>query len=50
MLNILRELWIFLRVRKKYWLLPIIVMLALLGGMVVLSKGSAIAPLVYTIF
>lgn len=50
MLNILRELWVFLRVRKKYWLLPIIVMLALLGGMVVLSKGSAIAPLVYTIF
>lgn len=50
MLNIVRELWVFLLARKKYWLLPIIVMLALLGGLVVLSKGSAIAPFIYTIF
>jgi hypothetical protein len=50
MLNIVRELWLFLLARKKYWLLPIIVMLALLGGLVVLSKGSAIAPFIYTIF
>jgi hypothetical protein len=50
MMNIVRELWVFLLARKKYWLLPIILMLALLGGLVVLSKGSAIAPFIYTIF
>jgi hypothetical protein len=50
MLGIVRELWIFLLARKKYWLLPIIIMVALLGGLVVLSKGSAIAPFIYTIF
>ncbi len=50
MLSIIRELWAFLVVRKKYWLLPIILMLALLGGLIVLGKGSAIAPFIYTIF
>ena len=50
MLSIVRELWVFLLARKKYWLLPIILVLALLGGLVVLSKGSAIAPFIYTIF
>jgi hypothetical protein len=50
MLNIIRELLVFLLARKKYWLLPIILMLALLGALVVLSKGSAIAPFIYTIF
>lgn len=50
MLNIIRELWVFLFARKKYWLLPIILVLALLGGLVVLSKGSAVAPFIYTIF
>ncbi len=44
------ELWQFLRHRKKYWLLPIIVMMALFGGLVVLSHGSAVAPFIYTIF
>jgi hypothetical protein len=44
------ELWTFLRVRKKFWLLPVIIMMALLGGLVVLSKGSAIAPFLYTLF
>ncbi len=44
------ELWQFLRYRKKYWLLPIIVMMALFGGLVVLSHGSAVAPFIYTIF
>ena len=44
------ELWSFLRVRKKYWLLPIIFMMALFGGLIVLSQGSAIAPFIYTIF
>lgn len=50
MLNIFRELLVFLLARKKYWLLPIILVLALLGGLVVLSKGSAVAPFIYTIF
>ncbi|MGJ3258557.1 MAG: DUF5989 family protein [Rhodospirillales bacterium] len=44
------ELWKFLRVRKKFWLLPILVMMALFGGLVVLSQGSAVAPFIYTIF
>jgi hypothetical protein len=44
------ELWTFLRVRKKFWLLPIIVMMALFGGLIVLSQGSAVAPFLYTIF
>lgn len=44
------ELWQFLRHRKKYWLLPIVVMMALFGGLVVLSHGSAVAPFIYTIF
>lgn len=46
----LRDLWAFMRVRKKYWLLPIIVMLLLLGGLVVVSQQSALASLIYTIF
>ena len=46
----LLEFWAFLRVRKKFWLLPIIVMMALFGGLVVLSQGSAVAPFIYTIF
>lgn len=49
-MGILRELWLFMRVRKKYWLLPIMVMLLLLGGLIVLTQGSAIAPFIYTIF
>ncbi len=44
------ELWTFLRARKKYWLLPVIVMRAVFGGLVVLSQGSAVAPFIYTIF
>ena len=44
------ELWAFLRARKKFWLLPIIVMMAVFGGLVVLTKGSAVAPFIYTIF
>jgi len=44
------ELWKFLRVRKKFWLFPVIVMMAVFGGLVVLSKGSVIAPFVYTLF
>lgn len=44
------ELWQFLRHRKKYWLLPIVVMMVVFGGLVVLSHGSAVAPFIYTIF
>ena len=44
------ELWTFMRVRKKFWLLPILVMLALFGGLIVLTKGSAVAPFIYTLF
>ena len=49
-MSFLAELWAFLRVRKKYWLLPVIVMMAVFGGLVVLSQGSAVAPFIYTIF
>jgi hypothetical protein len=44
------ELWLFMRVRKKFWLLPIVLMSAVFGGLVVLSKGSVIAPFIYTLF
>ena len=50
MLSFLKEFWEFLRERKKYWLLPIIIVLALFGILIVLSKGSAVAPFIYTIF
>jgi len=44
------EFWQFIKVRKKFWLLPIMIMMALFGGLVVLTQGSAIAPFIYTIF
>lgn len=50
MLKVFWELLTFLLARKKYWLLPIMLVLALLGGLVVLGKGSAVAPFIYTIF
>lgn len=50
MLSVVRELWRFMRVRKKYWLVPIFIMIAVLGGLVVLTKGSAVAPFIYTLF
>ena len=49
-MNFLVQFWRFLRVRKKFWLLPILVMMLVFGGLVVLTKGSAIAPFIYTIF
>jgi Family of unknown function (DUF5989) len=49
-MSMIRELWVFIRVRKKYWLLPILVMMLVLGGLVVLAKGSAVAPFIYTLF
>jgi len=50
MMEFVKEFWEFLRERKKYWLLPIIVVLALFGMLIVLSQGSAVAPFIYTIF
>jgi hypothetical protein len=50
MSEFLRDLWQFMRMRKKYWLLPIILVLMLLGGLVVVSQQSALASLIYTIF
>jgi len=50
MLNFLKEFFDFLKERKKYWLLPIIIILALFGILIVLSQGSVIAPFIYTIF
>jgi len=49
-MSFLIEFWEFLKVRKKYWLLPILLVLLLFGGLIVLSQGSAIAPFIYTIF
>ena len=49
-MSFLKEFWEFLRERKKYWLIPIIMVLALFGGLIILSQGSAIAPFIYTIF
>ena len=50
MLDFIKEFWEFLRERKKYWLLPIILVLAIFGILIVLSQGSAVAPFIYTIF
>ena len=49
-MTMIRELWMFLRVRKKYWLWPIFAMMALLGVLIVLAQGSAVAPFIYTLF
>jgi hypothetical protein len=49
-MSFLAELWQFMRVRKKYWLLPIVLMMALFGGLIVLTQGTAVAPFIYTIF
>ena len=48
--SFVREFWVFLRVRKKFWLVPILVVMAILGGLVVFSEGTAVAPFIYTIF
>ena len=50
MLSFLSEFWLFLRVRKKFWLLPIFFVMAVFGGLLVLAKGSAVAPFIYTLF
>jgi hypothetical protein len=49
-MSFIKEFLEFLRIRKKYWLLPIIIILVVFGGLIVLSQGSAVAPFIYTIF
>lgn len=49
-MSFLREFWGFLRERKRFWLLPIMIMMVIVGGLVVLTQGSAIAPFIYTLF
>ena len=49
-MSFIKELWRFMRVRKKFWLLPIMLMMALFGALIVLSQGSAVAPFIYTLF
>lgn len=50
MMSIVAELWGFLRVRKKFWMVPILLMLLIFGGLVILVQGSAVAPFIYTLF
>jgi len=50
MLDLIKDLWGFMRVRKKFWLAPIIIILLLLGMLIVLTQGSAVAPFIYTLF
>jgi hypothetical protein len=49
-LSILAELWDFLKIRKKWWLAPILIFLILLGGLIIITQGSALAPFIYAIF
>lgn len=49
-MNFLAELWAFFRTRKKLWLLPITIVMLLLGGLLILAQGSAVAPFIYTLF
>ncbi|KAF0190766.1 MAG: hypothetical protein FD165_2435 [Gammaproteobacteria bacterium] len=50
MFELLKDLWAFMKHRKKFWLLPIIIVLVLLGTLIVLAQGSAVAPFIYTLF
>lgn len=49
-MKILIELWMFLRIRKKFWLAPIILVMLMLGGLLLLAQGSVVAPFIYTLF
>jgi len=49
-MSFILELWDFMKVRKKFWLLPVLIMLLIFGGLIILVEGSAIAPFIYTIF
>ena len=50
MLDLLQDLWAFMRVRKKYWLAPIVIVMLLLGALIFFAQGSAVAPFIYTLF
>ncbi len=50
MLELLKDLWGFMKTRKKFWLAPIIIIMLLLGMLIVLTQGSAVAPFIYTLF
>jgi hypothetical protein len=50
MIDFLKDLWDFMRIRKKFWLAPIIIVLLLLGALIVFAQGSAVAPFIYTVF
>jgi len=50
MAELLKDLWLFMRERKKFWLAPIIIVMVLLGALIVLAQGSAVAPFIYTLF
>ncbi len=50
MLELIQDLWFFMRERKKFWLAPIVLVMLLLGGLIVLAQGSAVAPFIYTLF
>lgn len=50
MISFLKEFWAFLKARKKFWLLPIFIVLIMIGGLLVVAKGSAVAPFIYTLF
>jgi len=50
MLDVLKDLWSFLKERKKWWLLPVIVILLAIGALVIMSAGSSVAPFIYTLF
>ena len=49
-MEFLKEFWLFMKIRKKYWLLPIFIVLIIFGGLVVMTQGSAVAPFIYTLF
>ena len=49
-MSFIKEFWEFIIIRKKYWLLPVIIALTLLGGLIVLTQGSSVSPLIYAIF
>ena len=49
-MSFLKELWAFMRVRKKFWLLPVMITMVFLGALIVFGQGSAVAPFIYTLF
>ncbi len=50
MIDLIKDLWLFMRERKKFWMAPIIAVMLILGGLIVLAQGSAVAPFIYTLF